>query len=125
LAKGLQKHRARLDAINLMGKDLARRAGRACELCEERNDCRAYDLEPEKTPEMDHLILLCSGCRELMDRPGQRPADHMRFVANQCWSDVVPVQTAVRRLLEPLSEDWAREALDNLAMIQSSQEAEA
>ena len=120
MAKGLQKHQARLDAINRLGKDLARRAGRACELCQERNDCRAYDLEPERPPNLDQLILLCASCRDLLDRPGQTPADHMRFVANHCWSDVPPLQATVERLLKPLAVDWAQEALENLAMMQGS-----
>ena len=122
MAKGKQKHQARLDAINLLGKDLARRASRACELCESRDDCRAHDLEPEKKPELDHLILLCGSCRDLVGRPGQRPAEHMRFVANHCWSEILPVQRMVQQLLQPLSEDWAGEALENLAMMRTSQE---
>lgn len=120
MAKGKEKHQRRLDAINLLGKDLARRAGRSCELCDEREGCRPYDLEPDKAPELEHLILLCGSCRELMDRPGQKPADHMRFLANHCWSDLVPVQAAVQRLLEPLQTDWATEALDNLAMMRGA-----
>ena len=120
MAKGKEKHQRRLDAINLLGKDLARRAGRSCELCDEREGCRPYDLEPDKAPELEHLILLCGSCRELMDRPGQKPADHMRFLANHCWSDRVPVQAAVQRLLEPLQTDWATEALDNLAMMRGA-----
>ena len=120
MAKGKEKHQRRLDAINLLGKDLARRAGRSCELCDEREGCRPYDLEPDKAPELEHLILLCGSCRELMDRPGQKPADHMRFLANHCWSDLVPAQAAVQRLLEPLQTDWATEALDNLAMMRGA-----
>ena len=120
MAKGKEKHQRRLDAINLLGKDLARRAGRSCELCDERAGCRPYDLEPDKEPELERLILLCGSCRELMDRPGQTPADHMRFLANHCWSDRVPVQAAVQRLLEPLQTDWATEALDNLAMMRGA-----
>ena len=50
----------------------------------------------------------------------QTPADHMRFLANHCWSDLVPVQAAVQRLLEPLQTDWATEALDNLAMMRGA-----
>ena len=124
MAKGLQKHQERLGAINLLGKDLARRAGRACELCQEHNDCRPYDLDPDRPPRLDRLILLCAPCRRLLDRPGQTPADHMRFVANHCWSDLKPVQTAVERLLKPIDEDWAQEALDNLAMMQGSTDSE-
>ena len=121
MAKGRQKHQARLDAINQLGKDLARRAGRACELCSSREGCRTYDLEPEKKPELSTLILLCASCTDRVERPGQTPPDHLRFVANHCWSDVAPVQTMVQRLLEPIrSEDWAGEALENLAMMQQS-----
>ena len=34
MAKGLDKHRERLEALALFGKDLTRRAGSKCELCE-------------------------------------------------------------------------------------------
>ena len=117
MAKGKQKHQARLDAVNLLGKDLARRACRACELCESREDCRIHDLEPEKKPELDHLVLLCGSCRDHLLRPGQVPADHLRFVANHCWTECVPLRRVVLQLLEPLSDDWAREAVEQAQMM--------
>jgi protein PhnA len=120
MAKGYQKHQARLDAISLLGKDLARRAGRNCELCEGGSDCRPFDTKPESPPSLDTLTLLCGRCRDLLDAPGSVPADHLRFVANHAWTDRAGLRHLVLTLLEPLSDDWARDAVENAKMMASS-----
>jgi len=120
MAKGYQKHHARLDAITLLGKDLARRAGRACELCESRDDCRPFDTDADAAPSLDTLTLLCGGCRDLLGRAGKVPPDHLRFVAAHAWTDRAALRHVVLTLLEPLSEDWAREAVENVQMMASS-----
>ena len=52
-----------------------------------------------------------------LDRPGQRPDDHMRFVANHCWTDCLPLRRVVLQLLEPLNADWARDAVEQAKMM--------
>jgi protein PhnA len=121
MAKGKQKHKAHVDAVNLLGKDLARRAGRSCELCDKRDDCRAHETNPDKAPELDTLLLLCASCRELLARPGKVPSNHLRFVANHCWTDLAPLRQIVVQLLEPLSDDWAQEAMEQLQMMAVSE----
>ena len=117
MAKGKQKAQARIAAVNLLGKDLARRACRACELCESREDCRPYDFAPDDEPTLDTLLLACGRCRDRLDRPGQTPPDHLRDVANHCWTDSPPLRQAVLTLLEPIQEDWARDAVEQAKMM--------
>ncbi len=47
MAKGLDKHRERLEAVALFGKDLTRRSGSKCELCETSNvKLQIYEVPP-------------------------------------------------------------------------------
>lgn len=111
MARGLDKHRERLDAIAFWGKDLARRASRKCELCEDNDDLRPYDLDPEAEPSLETLVLGCGRCREVLDGGAADPRT-LRFLEGVVWSDVTPVTAAARRMLESVDEDWARDALE-------------
>lgn len=124
MAKGLRQHQEHLAAVNLLGKDLARRAGRACELCEEREGCRPYELEPGAEPTLDGLVLLCPPCRELADRPGSRPSGELRHLEQIVWSTVRPVRSVAVRLLEAVGEPWADDAIANAALMAESDETD-
>ena len=110
MAKGREKHQARLDAIQMFGKDLARRAGRRCELCEESDDLRIYDADPEAEPDMDTLALLCGRCREVLEGRKADPST-LRFLEGAIWSDVAPIGGLAQRMIRRVDADWAREAL--------------
>lgn len=111
MASGKQKHQDRLDAIALQGKDLARRARRTCELCEDRGELRPYDLDPEAEPSLDTLVLLCVRCREVADGRVDDPRT-LRFMETAIWSEVEPVAGLARRLIQRVDADWARQAYD-------------
>ncbi len=111
LAKGKQKHQARLDAIQLLGKDLARRAGRKCEFCEGKADLRPYDAMPDDEPTLDGLALLCDRCRAVADgRPDD--AQTLRFLEGSVWSDVPAVAKVTKSILRRLDASWARSTLE-------------
>lgn len=113
MAKGRDKHQAYLDAMNLLGKDLARRAKSKCELLEENEELRAYDLSGgEDEPNLDHIVLLCAKAREALDGKVRVPND-FRALESVVWSDLLPIRQAASRILEKIDEDWAREALEN------------
>ncbi len=113
MAAGKQKHQARLDAISLHGKDLARRAKRKCELCEDNHDLRPYDTDPEAGPSLDTLCLLCERCRAVADGRTDDPRT-LRFLESSLWSDVQPVAVVARRIAETVDADWARQVLEML-----------
>lgn len=113
MAKGRDKHQAYLDALNLLGKDLARRAKSKCELLGDNDDLRAYDLSGgEDEPSLDHVVLICAKARAALDGK-VRDANDLRALETIVWSDLLPVRIAASRILEKLDEDWAREALEN------------
>lgn len=113
MAKGYDKHRARIDAIALLGKDLARRARRKCELCEQADDLRPYDTAPDDEPSLDTLALLCARCRAVADGRRDDPRT-LRFLEGSVWSEVEVVAALARTLLAEVDASWARDTLDML-----------
>ncbi len=119
MAKGLQKHQERLDAVNALGRHLARRAGSKCELCEAGGvRLEAYEVPPAPAvePELERTLLMCVRCHEGA-KGGQLAKGEWLFLQGSAWSDFAPVQvTAVRllRRLDEAGEGWASELLDGL-----------
>jgi protein PhnA len=113
MARGYDKHRARLDEIALLGKDLARRAKRKCELCEAGDDLRPHDTAPDSEPGLDALVLLCERCRAVADGRRDDPRT-LRFLEGAVWSEVPVVAQLARALLAEVDAGWARDTLDML-----------
>lgn len=113
MARGRDKHQARLDAINLLGKDLARRAKRKCELCEEADELRPYDTAPDDEPELDTLILMCARCRNIAGGAEADPRT-LRFLETAVWNEHAHIAAKARELLSAVDAQWARDTLDML-----------
>jgi protein PhnA len=122
VARGLDKHNERLDAVQRLGKDLARRARRKCELCEAPHDT-AGDLRPHDTapdadaPTLDALLLLCERCRAVADGRDDDPRT-LRFLEGAVWSEVPAAAALARAMLTRVADDddaaWARDTLEML-----------
>lgn len=113
MAKGLEKHKQRVSEIQSFGKDLARRAGRKCELCEEPGTLHPFDTDVEAEPSLETLLLLCERCTKLVDGEAQDPRT-LRFLEGSAWSEVDIVKTTARTLLRAVDADWARDAAEHL-----------
>jgi len=113
VARGKEQHQARLDAIQLCGKDLARRAKRKCELCEESGELRPWDSDPDVEPSLETLALLCERCRGLADGGSGDPRT-MRFLEQSVWSEEPVVKALAHRVLLTVDADWARDTIDML-----------
>ena len=113
MAKRLDKHKARLDALNAFGKDLARRSGSCCELCAASGVKLAiYETPPAPAePEFDRCIFICETCHEQLENPKRVQSDHWRCLNTPVWSTVPAVQvTAVRMLRQLIPQaSWAEE----------------
>lgn len=113
MAKGKAKHQARLDEIARLGKDLARRADKKCELCEGKDDLRPYDTAPDAPPTMETIALFCASCRARAEGRDDDPSE-LRFLENAIWSDIEAVGQTARAMLRRVDAPWARAALDML-----------
>jgi len=117
MAKGLDKHRARLDALNTFGKDLARRAKSQCEMCGAAGTrLQIHEVPPVASePQYDHCILLCETCKEQLDNPKRLQPDHWRCLNTAVWSEVPAVQVMAVATLKRLADHpWARELEEQL-----------
>ncbi len=117
MAKGFQQNQDRLNALNRLGKDLARRAKSKCEVCEEAGvPLRAYEVPPEPSePELDHCVFICQTCQEALSNPKKALVpNEWRDLGNTIWTEVPAVQVCVVRLLRRIAEKepWAQEMLD-------------
>jgi len=119
MAKGKEEHEARVAALNTFGKDLARRAKSKCELCERGGEKLAiFEVPPvPRDPDPDRCLLLCGDCADqAADSRRFRSGEQWRFLVGQAWNENPMVQVMAVRLLRRLqkSQDWAREALEEL-----------
>lgn len=111
MAKGRQKHKARLDAISFQGKDLARRAKRKCEFCEGKGDLRAVDGDESEEPSLETLALACERCRAVFD--GRKDDERtLRFLETAIWNEEPVIARLAKKMLSDVNADWAREALE-------------
>ena len=112
-------HEARVAEVNVLGKDLARRARSSCELCEAKGvPLRIFEVTPVPTvPDPERCLMLCQECREQVEDARRfRAGEHWRGLAQMVWSDLPVVQVVAVRLLRRLSPSlaWAREALESV-----------
>ena len=117
MAKGRDKHQAYLDALNGFGKQLARRAGRKCELSGATGPLVVYDLiGPPKAPELTHILLVTESLQQVLDG-AKLVGEELRFLENCVWSTEPAVRHASVKLLSRINEDWARSAIENADMM--------
>jgi hypothetical protein len=111
MAKGDKLHKEHLDAVNLFGKSIAKRAGFRCEWCAGSDGLRLWEYQPDQDPSPENLALLCDDCRALYASKSGDP-HRLRAVRNALWSDVPAVAEGAAIVLSRCREPWAREAIE-------------
>jgi protein PhnA len=123
MAKGLDKHRERLEALALLGKDLTRRASSKCELCATSGiKLQIHEVPPVPTePELEGCIFICTTCKEAIDQLDRRSAtgfnnsDHWRCLNTSVWSEVPAIQVMSVHLIKQMGHtNWAHDLMDSL-----------
>ena len=116
MAKRLVEHQERQSALNLLGKNLARRARSKCEICAASGvRLTIYEVPPVPSePEFDACLMLCETCKTQLENPKKLEPNHWRCLTKSIWSEVPAVQVVSLRQLRKLSEkqSWALEALE-------------
>lgn len=104
--------------LSALGKDLTRRSGAKCELCEASGQAlRVYEVPPAADiPEISQCVFVCGTCAEQLENPKRMDPDHWRCACQTIWSEVPAVQVVAARVLDRLGKTqmWAREALDDV-----------
>jgi len=116
MSKGYEANAERVLALQMLGKDLARRAKSRCELCGTGGVPLAqFEVAPvPDQPDFERTALLCEECRSVLGRPEKLQGQHWRCLVDVLWGELPVTQVLALRMLERLavSEHWAREALD-------------
>lgn len=116
MAKGLLKHQERKSALNMLGKDLARRARSKCELCEAAGvSLTILEVAPvPDEPDFEHCIMTCDTCRKQLENPKRIQPDHWRCLTKSIWSEVPAVQALSLRYLRKFAGEhqWAADTLE-------------
>ncbi len=114
MARGLDKHQEYVDALNLLGRQLARRAKSKCELSGEPGTLEAFDLIGEPTePALEHVLLVSPAVRGHLEGKGLEDRDALRYLEEAVWNPERVVRDAAVRILEQVDAPWAREAIEN------------
>lgn len=118
MARGRDRHRARLDALAALGRPLARRARSACELCETAGESlEPWELPPAPDePVLERTLLLCRRCHGGASNPDAIEADDWRFLENAVWGELPVARVLALRLLRALGQSdviWARESAES------------
>ncbi len=116
MAKGYETNQERLRQLSLLGKPLARRSGRKCELCESGGvELRPFEVPPASAePALENTLFVCGDCLQSMDDPGQENPSRWRPLEGAVWSTEPAIQVMAVRILQKLAPKtaWARETLD-------------
>jgi protein PhnA len=115
MARGFDSNQQRKEALNALGKELARRAKSKCELTGAAGvPLRPYEIPPVPAdPDPDRILLLSEACHAALARPAAIDCREWRCLGEAVWSDFPALQVVAWRLLNQLAkrDDWAREAL--------------
>jgi len=111
MAKGSQLHKEHLEAVNLLGKSISKRAGFRCEWCEGGAGLKLWEYQPEQEPSPENVALICDACRELSTARSPDPRQ-LRSLRNALWSEVPAVAEGVAIIIARCPEPWAREAIE-------------
>jgi protein PhnA len=123
MGKGYDTHQARVQALQGLGKDLTRRAKSKCELTGVSGvPLRAYEVPPvSEEPDLERTLLVSEACLEVLEHPKRLKGREWQILAEMVWSEFPAVQVVAWRMLKQLAltEDWAREVLDEVFLDES------
>lgn len=126
MGKGYETHQARVQALQGLGKDLARRAKSKCELTGVSGvPLKAYEVSPVAAePDIMRTLLVCEACIDVLEHPKRLKGRKWQVLAEMVWSDFPAVQVVAWRMLNHIAktEDWAREALEEVFLDESIEE---
>ena len=113
-------------------RELSKRSGSKCELCDATENLKVYEVLPTKKGGIDESIMACSTCIDQIENPDNVDLNHWRCLNDSMWSEQIPVQVVAWRMLSRLrSAGWPQELLDqmyldedNLAWAQATGEGE-
>lgn len=129
MSKGLEKHKHRSESLSYFGKDLVRRSGSHCELCDASGTkLTVFEVPPvPKEAELSHCIFICDTCRGQIEKPKTLNADHWRCLNTSAWSPEPAIQVMSVLLIDQLianvkDNEWLQDLKEQLYLTEDIQE---
>lgn len=116
MAKGLNKHKERIEALNSFGRPLTKRSGSKCEFCEEKGlRLNIFEVPPiPEEPDIENCAFVCDKCLDSIKRFRKIDSNNLRFLNSSLWSEIPIVQSVSLFILRQMSNiTWANDLLDN------------
>ena len=117
MAKGLRQHQHRNQGLNAFGKELTRRSGSCCELCEACNvKLVIHEVPPVPSePELEHCLFVCEECDLQITNPKRRNVSHWHCLSKAVWNPEPAIQVMAVWMARQLADEaWVKELLDQL-----------
>lgn len=110
------RHKAHQEALQQLGKELARRSKSRCELCDANTALAAYEVPPvPESPQLETTLFLCEDCLRQIEKPETLDPNHWYGLQEKVWSEHPVVQVMAWRILQHLKQEtWAQDLLDQL-----------
>jgi protein PhnA len=117
MAKGFDKHQARVQVLSQFGKNLARRSKSSCELSGQTGlPLKIYEIAPVPLePDFDSCLFLSESTIEQLGNPKKHlKPDQWRHLSELIWTDLPQVQLMAVRILQYIASEavWAQEIID-------------
>ncbi len=102
-------------AVGVLGKHITRRSRGCCELCDQRDQTRLFELAPfPEEPDPERTLMTCARCRTWLEK-NQIEVTEAHFLGGAVWSDKPAVRLAAARMLlctKDPDDHWLQDALD-------------
>lgn len=105
-----------------MLKELEKRSGGHCELCNTITPGIAISVSPENGDDAENCVFVCEECKSAIEKPEQISSNHWRCLSSAIWSEVTAVQVLSVRILRSLNKDWADELAGSVWLDETSEE---
>lgn len=124
---GHDKHKARVDALNRLGRPLARRSGAKCEIFGVSGQAlRAWEVPPAPAdPDLERTLFLCETCIQGLEAREISNPEEWRVLETSMWSEVMAAKVMSVWMLRRLSEQGVQWATPLLDMAYLSEEEQA
>ncbi len=126
MAKGYDVNKKRQEQLDSLGRELTRRAGSKCELC----DASGVSLSVMEIPPADEdvnsesCIFICEECRDQIVNPKRFTGERWRCLGDKVWSETAVVKIMAVRILNKVAADerWAADILDEIYLDEDEQQ---
>lgn len=123
MGKGREQDIAYRQALDSLGKAIARRARSKCELSGESGTLVTVDLRADaRDPTLETTVLVTPDIAEHL--AGRNLDGPLHYLNDAVWSTEPAVRMAAEQILSQIDSPWARDALDNVRLMNAAQDGD-